>query len=341
MSRVRAQPPLAHSADGICKDSSVTNKVRSQAWLQPGEHDWLTVSGPSMFRRLTILATILAYIQISLGAVVRVSGSGLGCANDWPLCRGRLIPPANLQAWVEYAHRTVGSVDGLLLMASVLLGWLTFRRSNRLVMWVVTAAVGVIVIEGLLGALVVFHDLAGFLVVAHLAVALLLIGLLITAVAFSGAASAPPADRRVPGLTAAAVIVSFILLLSGATVVATGADEVCKSWPFCGGAALHAGTGLSLFTVVHRTLAGIAGTLLLATTIFLFLRQPKGSHLRAAAGVTLILIVSEVIVGYPTAVTSRVAWVEGLHVAVAAAVWCGVVAMAGLANRARIETAVG
>jgi cytochrome c oxidase assembly protein subunit 15 len=253
MSRARAQPLLVDPADGIWMDSFVTNKVRSQAWLQPGEHDWLTVSGPSMFRRLTIVATILAYIQISLGAAVRVSGSGLGCANDWPLCRGRIIPPANLQAWVEYSHRTVGSVDGLLLIATVVLGWLTFHRSNRLVMWLVTAAAGVIIVEGLLGALVVFHDLAGVLVVAHLVVALLLIGLLITAVAFSAAPSAPPADRTAPGLTAVAVIVSFILLLSGATVVATGADEVCKSWPFCGGAALHAGTGLSLFTVVHRT----------------------------------------------------------------------------------------
>jgi heme a synthase len=290
-------------------------------------------------RRLTILATILAYVQISLGAAVRVSGSGLGCANDWPLCRGRVIPPATLQAWVEYSHRTVGSVDGLLLMATVLLGWLTFRHSNRPVMWLVTAAAGIIVVEGLLGALVVFHDLAGFLVVAHLAVALLLIGLLITAVVLSATPSAPPTDRRVPRLTAAAVIVSFILLLSGATVVATGADEVCKSWPFCGGAALHAGTGLSIFTVTHRTLAGLAGAFLLATTVFVLLRQPKGSLLRAAALVTLILIVSEVGVGYPTAVTNGVAWVEGLHVAVAAAVWCGVVAMAGLANRARIENA--
>ena len=116
---------------------------------------------PTTFRWLAVLATIFAYAQISLGAAVRVSGSGLGCGNDWPLCHGHIVPPLNTQAIVEYAHRTVGSLTGVLLIVTVAVGWLTFRRSRPFVIGLVTAAAGLIVLEGLLGALVVFTDLAG------------------------------------------------------------------------------------------------------------------------------------------------------------------------------------
>ncbi len=117
-----------------------------------------TVAGrvlrPSTFRRLAVLATVFACAQISLGAAVRVSGSGIGCGNDWPLCRGHIVPPANTRAIIEYAHRSVGSLTGVLLILTVVVGWLTFRRSQPLVIWLVTAAAGLIVLEGLLGALV-------------------------------------------------------------------------------------------------------------------------------------------------------------------------------------------
>src|SRR3989441_8486078 len=48
---------------------------------------------PPMTRRFTRLAWTAAtftYLLIILGAIVRITGSGLGCGEHWPLCNGKL-----------------------------------------------------------------------------------------------------------------------------------------------------------------------------------------------------------------------------------------------------------
>jgi len=50
-----------------------------------------------MTRRYTQLAwaaAVSTYLLIILGAVVRITGSGLGCGEHWPLCNGRFCRPS-------------------------------------------------------------------------------------------------------------------------------------------------------------------------------------------------------------------------------------------------------
>lgn len=290
---------------------------------------------PSTFRKLAVLTAAFGFCQISLGAVVRVSGSGLGCGSTWPLCHGHLYPDPDLQSVVEYTHRTVGSLTGLLLVATVIVAWVVFRRTRKDLVWLASAAGATIVVEGLLGGLVVFRDLASPLVLVHLAVAEALVGLLLAAVLRSlpvppGAGVAGPSYAR---LTTLALVLTYFLVLTGSSVVASDADAVCKSWPFCGGGLHLDFRGVNAFNMLHRLTAGLVGLYLLHTLSLGLRRWRSVPGLGWAAGLTILALLVQVGIGFPAAVFHDVGAVNGAHVGGATAVWLGVVATAVLAHR--------
>src|SRR5438046_10587607 len=135
------------------------------------------MSAVALSRRVFLLAAIFAYLQIALGGVVRVTGSGLGCP-DWPLCQGRPYPPANLNAIIEYSHRTVGTITGVLIIATVVAAWAVFRTKRPAVAWLATASVIAVSVEGALGGVVVVSELKPWLVAVHLGLAMILLGCL-------------------------------------------------------------------------------------------------------------------------------------------------------------------
>src|ERR1043166_9453273 len=166
------------------------------------------------FRVVAFTTAVFAYLQIALGGVVRVTGSGLGCP-DWPLCNGRPYPAPDIHSVIEYSHRTVGTITGLLLIATVVSAWIVFRRTRPIVPWLATASLVAIAAEGALGGVVVINELHPWLVVIHLGLAMLILGFLVaTAIMSLPAAPAVAAQgfRRLAALTTAA---TYLLLLTG------------------------------------------------------------------------------------------------------------------------------
>jgi heme A synthase len=282
------------------------------------------VSGEGLFRRLAVVTALFAYLQIALGGVVRVTGSGLGCP-DWPLCHGRPYPPANLNSIIEYSHRAVGSVTGVLIIATVVIAWVVFRKRRPLVAWLASASLIGVVGEGILGGIVVAKELSPWLVVVHLGLAMMIIGFLVAA-----AIAAMPASSGVPDLNfrRLAIVVTaatYVMMLTGSTVVASGADDSCHSWPLCGGGFALDFTGANAFTMLHRGTVLVVGLLLLHVLSKAFLRWRSVIGMGAIAVAAIAALVLQVVVGAGSAITGNAVF-DGLHVAIATLVWSGVLA---------------
>src|SRR5213078_1093012 len=57
-------------------------------------------------RRLAYLSLLVAFAQVVFGAIVRITGSGMGCGDHWPDCYGSLTPAqGHPNLLVEISHR--------------------------------------------------------------------------------------------------------------------------------------------------------------------------------------------------------------------------------------------
>lgn len=269
------------------------------------------------FRRLAFVTAVFAYLQIALGGLVRVSGSGLGCP-DWPLCHGRPYPPANIHSIIEYSHRTVGSITGVLIIATVVMAWVLFRERRRAVAWIASASLVAVAAEGGLGALVVANELSPWLVVVHLGLAMIILGCLVATAVMSLPTSVGARDPAFTRLAVLAAGATYLMLLTGATVVASSADQRCNTWPLCGSGFTPSFAGVDAFTMLHRG-AVLVVTILLVAAMVQAVRRPGLAWVAIA---TLAVLAAQVAVGAGSAVTDGELF-NGLHVAIATLVWAG------------------
>ena len=289
------------------------------------------------FAPLAWAALVAALLTVTVGGVVRVTGSGLGCP-DWPLCHGRIIPPADLGAWLEYSHRltaTLTVVFTLLLAASGLLryGW-SDRRLH-----LILAAPLLLLVQVVLGGLTVLLHLSPEVALVHTAVAMTFVGLLAVVVVVTATpdgwrrpfVSGPDVHRYrwILGLLGAA---TYILIISGAYVTRTGASLACLGYPLCGDAAGGMGE-LQWNNMAHRGVALLVGVLMLgALGTAMTLRH------RAVTLLTVLLaslFVLQVALGATTVVLELPAWSRGAHLALAGVFFAGVVLLLSALWRGR------
>jgi heme a synthase len=287
---------------------------------------------PRRFRVLAAVTAISGYLQIGLGGLVRVSGSGLGCP-DWPTCHGKLYPPLTFHGIVEYTHRANGALLGLLVILVVVAGFWLGRDRAKDLRWLALATLLTVIGEGLLGWQVVANLLAPSLVMIHLAIALVILALMVGIYILSGPAPAAGPGASFGRLALGGAVLTFLLQLTGSAVVATDADLVCKSWPLCGGGFAFDLSGVAGFDVLHRVFAGVVGVYLLYLLALAIRRHGSTPGVAAIAWGTLTLLVVQVALGAGVAVTNEVAWIQAAHILVASAIWAGVAALAVIGLR--------
>jgi protoheme IX farnesyltransferase len=265
-----------------------------------------------------------------VGAVVRAAGAGLGCP-DWPLCHAAPVPPpGDPLALIEWSHRAVAGVTGLLILAVA--AWALLRAALPTSVRVVAAlALGVVVLQALLGAGAVLTELAQEIVTAHLATALVLLALLVFVWLRTGVGqptTAPAGGQRFTLLAGFTTMSLFALLLFGAHVRATASSLVFLDWPLFGGALVpDLGNPAAAAQFTHRAVAIIVLGLLALTTWAAArdrIRRPGAFRLAAVA---LGLYLAQIVVGAAQIWTLLSPWPVVAHVALGAAVWAVLVAL--------------
>src|SRR6266700_3434352 len=106
--------------------------------------------------RLAWAAALATYLLIVLGGIVRITGSGLGCGEEWPVCHGRLIPSfADVPTLIEWSHRLVAAIVSTLVVVLAGLVWWARRRISPGPSRLAFVALGLLVVQVLLGAITV------------------------------------------------------------------------------------------------------------------------------------------------------------------------------------------
>ena len=284
------------------------------------------------YQLLTMTTVVMTLALIAVGALVRTTGSGLGCP-DWPLCHGRLVPPLERTAIIEYSHRTLASVVGLLIVSTSVVTVRT-RRHDRAARALAVAALPLLGLQAYLGKVTVERELPAEVVAVHLGTALVLVSLLAVIAAFAvlgetrARVQSTERDVYLRKVVVAVVTVAAVLL-GGAYVVGSGSTAACNTWPGCAQAPLPFLDGGREQAVhwFHR-LSAIGG---LAAVGWLLLEADRldatAVGLRLGARALALLYVLQIVIGGLN-IWSRFAPLALVgHLTVAAAIWVTLVLM--------------
>jgi cytochrome c oxidase assembly protein subunit 15 len=272
------------------------------------------------FRKLAIACLSATFALVAIGGLVRATKSGLGCGDDWPHCNGRLAPALETRAEIiEFSHRAAAGVVVILIALLAVTAFRRHRDSTRL-LWTSVGALGLVLSQALIGALVVKLDLKAESVVLHLGTAMSLVAVLVYLVAATSPRAEPGAgDRSLSRQAWGAALSVFLLLLVGSYVTGKGAGLVFPDWPLMNGTPLpDLGTEDAAVHFVHRALAAVVGGIVLLTGLRLIRRGGATARLGRAA---IALYALEVLIGAANVWTDLNAAFVTAHLALAALIW--------------------
>jgi len=201
--------------------------------------------------KLAVLAAVVAFAVIVLGAYVRLSHAGLGCP-DWPGCYGHVTwpddphevsrameafperPVESHKAWKEMVHRYAAGALVLLVLALNVLSWTPRHRDSGL-RGLTAALLALIVFQAALGMWTVTLKLMPLVVMGHLMGGLATFALLLWLAWRSGGTSNASSltSLRAPIVFALVLLVAQLAL--GGWTSANYAALACPDFPTCQG----------------------------------------------------------------------------------------------------------
>jgi cytochrome c oxidase assembly protein subunit 15 len=287
-----------------------------------------------------VLAALVANMGIVLtGALVRLTGSGLGCPT-WPKCTGSSYvntPEYGVHGVIEFGNRSLTFVLSIVVAACIVVTLLQRPRRRDLVVlsWSLFAG---IVGQAVLGGITVRTHLNPWTVAAHFLLSMVLIAAAAVLVAKSretsrerSRATAGPGVRPlVRGLGLGAVGLTAAVLVLGTLVTGSG--------PHAGDVSA-ARTGFDPATVSHVHAVAVMVLLALTVATLVGLRVTGGPPgAQRAVAVLLGLELAQGVVGYVQYITGVPVVLVAVHVAGACLVWLAAVSLALAVRQAAAVT---
>jgi heme a synthase len=293
------------------------------------------------FFKIAVWCLVLTYLVVIAGAVVRATGSGMGCP-DWPRCFGRWVPPtdvsqlpANYQeiykdrgyadtsfnvyhTWTEYVNRLCGATLGIVL---ILLSYysLRYRKTDKKLTILSFAILVLTMFQGWLGAKVVDSNLAPVKITLHMLIALIIIFMLVYLLTrIRNGKQIIIIDRSVQVTGFILLVLLLIQVLLG-TQVRENVDEINVAM-----SGMERDTWvdqLGLFFIIHRSYSII----LLGFTLYFILRVIRMAsanlEYKVASIVLMSLIVFEALTGVILSYFGLPAIIQPVHLVLASVIF--------------------
>jgi cytochrome c oxidase assembly protein subunit 15 len=238
-------------------------------------------ANPSRLPTFFIAVVALVFVLIVWGGIVRLTGSGLAIP-DWPLARGKVLPEAETRVMIEFAHRVLAMVVGLVTLGLAAAVYAKPRYRSALGGMMAFALV-ILAIQIVMGGRVVLEELLVERVVAHLLLAFLFFAILLRmtlraqdvargekAAGIGGSNGEPLPTRaaaRLRGMSHAVAGLVFLQSGLGAWVASSGAGLACPDFPTCQGTFFPRMEGLVGIHYAHRLLAYVVFAAVLGLSI--------------------------------------------------------------------------
>jgi len=263
--------------------------MNRQKWLK-----WSSFA--SMYGMLLILI---------MGALVTKTESGRGCGDDWPLCNGKFVPAYTIESIIEYSHRFVTGIVGMILLVTLIL---VLRYSTRKdAKWFVSLAMVFTVLQAILGAMAVMWPQSSATLALHFGISLVAFALtLLLALVYTrfGSMLSETKQSLSPGIKWAIWIITIYcygVVYLGAFVRHTNSAGGCIGWPLCNGQVIPELSGATLIVFIHR-LGAVLMLLLLLWFYFTVKKQmgDKGNVVQAGKWALIFVLLQILSGGYVT-----------------------------------------
>ncbi len=233
-----------------------------------------------LYRLLAWMSSIGMFLVLLAGALVTNTGSGRGCGDDWPLCNGKFIPAFTLETAIEYSHRVVTGLVGIIVVATFVMTVMVYRRFRE-PLWFAGLTLFFTIVQALMGAAAVVWYQSPPVMALHFGISLLAVASTVLLVLWvrrmdkgHDPASASMLSGSVYTRVLSAAIYCYVVVYLGAFIRHTDSGGGCLGWPLCNGELVPEINGATGIVFLHR----IAGLILFFVLLGLFL------HIRKQAG---------------------------------------------------------